>query len=196
MLDHSMLDHQTAAGTPDLPGHQTGSAVKAVLVYEDSGTGLRAKHCLDNLPDRVDGEAEVARRLYRQDLLDLTLIRDQAAREAASADIIILSFHGNSRLPMAVCLWLQSWLKQKEERPYALGVLLDPLPGNMAAAHPMIAYVQNLIRGTSVDLFHGFCHTPETGLEFLRPELLPPLPIVAEGKRHDLGRHKHWGINE
>jgi hypothetical protein len=59
--------------------------------------------------------------------LRTTQLRAIAAREAASADLVIISVHHAEALPDEVKSWIDLWLKQKSSRPAVLSALFDPL---------------------------------------------------------------------
>ena len=100
--------------------------VKALILYEDLETGLRAKDSLDRLSRQLERDESLSTELYRLDLLREPLGREMVAIEAAARDIAILSLHGKDGLPHVVYDWMERWLKHKEARPYALAILLDP----------------------------------------------------------------------
>ena len=80
--------------------------LNVLLLYEDFGTALRTTHSLDLLPVSFITESGMHTNLGRLDLLAEPLLRDQAAREAAAADLIILSLHGHDGLPANAVEWL------------------------------------------------------------------------------------------
>lgn len=126
-----------------------------LLLYEDLGTALRAKHSLDLLPGQLGGEAGFYTRLWRLDLLGMPLLAEQAAIEAAAADVIVLSLHGRNELRAEVCHWLGRWLDHKEDRPYALAALLDPEPAQLGSDNPVVAYLKRVAEAAHADLFFG-----------------------------------------
>ena len=135
-------------------------ALEVLLVYEDFATALRAKHSLDLLPVPFITEAGLNTKLWRFDLLGEPLFRERAALEAAAADLIIMSLHGRDQLRADAREWLNRWLDQKENRPYALAVLLDPEPANPVPDHPLLAYMKGIAAAAAADLFCSFCQTP------------------------------------
>lgn len=76
---------------PDERDAPVKPVLDVLLLYEDLGTALRAKHSLDLLPVPFITEAGLSTKLWRLDLLSQPLLREQAALEAAAADLIILS---------------------------------------------------------------------------------------------------------
>jgi hypothetical protein len=131
-----------------------------LLLYEDLGTALRAKHSLDLLPAPFITEAGFCTKLWRLDLLGEPLLAEQAAIEAAAADMIILSLHGRNELRAEARDWLSRWLDHKEDRPYALAALLDPEPAHPGSDNPVVAYLKRVAEAAHADLFCGFCHAP------------------------------------
>jgi hypothetical protein len=57
--------------------------------------------------------------------LTVASLRELAAAEAATADIIIIGLHEGRGLPAAVSAWMKAWLGLRRERPGALVALLD-----------------------------------------------------------------------
>jgi hypothetical protein len=64
------------------------------------------------------------------------------------------------RLPANAREWLNCWLDYKENRPYALAVLLDPGSANAGPDHPVVAHVKQIAAAAAADLFYSFCQTP------------------------------------
>jgi hypothetical protein len=148
---------QLGFDTSDAPVKQV---LDVLLLYEDFGTALRATHSLDLLPVSFITERGMHTNLWRLDLLGEPLLREQAAREAAAADLIILSLHGHDRLQADALEWLNCWLDYKESRAYALAVLLDPGTANAGPNHPVVAHLKQIAAAAAADLFYSFCQTP------------------------------------
>jgi hypothetical protein len=54
-------------------------------------------------------------------------LRAIAAKEAASADLVIISVHHAEALPEEIKSWIELWLKQRSSRSAVLLALFDPL---------------------------------------------------------------------
>ena len=102
---------------------------------------------------------------WRLDLLRSESHRERVAFETVRAHVIILSLHGNEALPIEVEEWWSSWLKQKENRPYALGIFLDPSAITPARPNPVIAYMRQIAALGDADLFCSFSESSGTGVE-------------------------------
>jgi hypothetical protein len=146
-------------------------ALEVLILYEDLGTALRAKRSLDLIPAKWDASAGVNTKLWRRDLLRDALLREQAAIEAAGADVILLSLHGQGGLPAEVSEWTRRWLHYKEDRPYALGVLLDPEVARETGGAPVVTSVQQVANAASADLFYGYSEVPAAELEAALAEI-------------------------
>jgi hypothetical protein len=169
-------------------GPEGGEApIKAVLdvllLYEDLGTALRAKQSLDLLPVQLNDQAGGAMWIWRLDLLGQPLLAEQAAIEAAAADVIILSLHGRNELRAEARNWLNRWLDHKEDRPYALAALLDPEPVRPGSDNPVVAYLKRFAEAAHADLFCGFCPAPAPAPGSSAGEVTEPSPRCGGGAR-------------
>jgi hypothetical protein len=177
----------------------TPSSLDVLILYEDYGTGLRAKHSLDFLPAQLPAHAKWSTKLWRSELLSDPVLSEQAAMEAAAADVIILSVHGQSALPEEVRAWLNRWLNQKARRPYALGVLLDAGDVSQGSENPVVAYLQQVALVAGVDLFYGFSEAPLRELDPAMAEINERAhysSAVIEDMLKRAQPHQRWGINE
>jgi hypothetical protein len=138
-------------------------------------------------------------KLWRRDLLRAEWLREQAAKEAAAADVIIVSMHGEEKdLPGEVTDWLTRWMGHKTDRPCALGVLLDGSAAQRPAS-PITRYLQGVAQAAGADLLWGFCETTGSGRDTRKETALRALNEGLPTNRRDSrgeDRFAHWGINE
>lgn len=87
----------------------TPPTLNVVIVYEDFETGTHAKKTYDFLVDNVRPECQFTNQMWKFDVLSIPKLREIAVRDAATADIIIISGHGGE-LPAHVKSWVESWL--------------------------------------------------------------------------------------
>ena len=177
----------------------TAPLLEVLILYEDFGTGLRAKRSLDLLPPQFPANPKLSTRLWRIELLADPLLCEQAALEAAAADVILLSVHGQSALPTGAQAWLNCWLGHKERRPYALGVLLDAGKVSQGSQNPVIGYMQQMAAKARVDLFYGFSDAPLSELDSALAEINERAhhsSTVLEDMLKRADPHRWWGINE
>ncbi len=96
-------------------------------VHEDSATGSRAEEFCQTLSKCLSRNCQFTKEMWLLTELRTAPLRSIAAREAASADLVIVSVHHSETLPNEVKGWIDLWLKQKRRRPAVLLALFDPL---------------------------------------------------------------------
>jgi hypothetical protein len=96
-------------------------------VHEDSTTGARADEFCQTLVQSLGRNCEFAKELWLLTELRTAQLRAIAAKEAALADLVIISVHHAETLPSEVKSWIDLWLKQKGSRSAVLLALFDPL---------------------------------------------------------------------
>jgi hypothetical protein len=96
-------------------------------VHEDSATGARADEFCRTLSQCLGRNCELTKELWLLTELRTAPLRTIAAREAALADLVIISVHHGEKLPNEVKSWIDLWLKQKGRRSSVLLALFDPL---------------------------------------------------------------------
>lgn len=147
-----------------VPSDQERPELQVMILYEDVRTGARANSLLDRISQRTGVRNGFARNLWVASILQKPLLREQAAVEAASADIVLLSVSGTRDFIAPLQDWLMRWQDHKEGRPYAFGVLLDPDEKDPGVSHRILASVKATASATGVDFF---CSNPEeTAHEF------------------------------
>lgn len=96
------------------------------VVHEDSATGARADEFCQTLIRCLGRNCEFTREMWLLTELRTAQLRAIAAREAASADLVIISIHHTEALPDEVKSWIDLWLKQRSSRAAVLLALFDP----------------------------------------------------------------------
>ncbi len=78
----------------------------------------------------VEGNLNEQGQLFYQwwnfEVLTIASLREMAAEEAATADMILLDLQGGRELPQEVIEWLNRWLALRNDRPGVLAALLNP----------------------------------------------------------------------
>jgi hypothetical protein len=172
-----------------------GAKMGVSIIYEDFATGIRAKEWLDRLRRQMDQDIEFEVELWRFDLLPASSFREDAATDAAAADMIILSAHRSDDLPASVRAWMNRWLSLKDDRSTAFVLLLDESGRNS----PLLADLQSVAQKAGLALFYQFCGTRrfDAGLNIDRlTERAERSSVVLE----EILRQSHlpvrWGIND
>jgi hypothetical protein len=109
------------------PLWQKAKRFAVLAVHEDSGTGARAEEFCQTLATYLGRTAAISKEMWLLTELRTSPLRAIAAREAAAADLVIVSLHHAETTPDEVKSWLDLCLKQRGNRPAVLLALFDPL---------------------------------------------------------------------
>jgi hypothetical protein len=88
-------------------------------------------------------------------LLGSSSLGEQAAAEAASADVVIMSVSGDSDFSPSTHSWMNRWLGRKGDRPVMFGVLVDPKHAEKGAENPSIASARKFAGLAGADFIWG-----------------------------------------
>lgn len=109
------------------PLWQKSKRIAVSAVHEDSATGARADEFCQSLLRSLGRNCEFTKEMWLLTELRTDSLRAIAAKEAAAADLIIISVHHAEALPDEVTRWIDLWLKQRSSREAVLLALFDPL---------------------------------------------------------------------
>jgi hypothetical protein len=115
-------------------------AFKVVIAYEDLSTGRQAKEACNFVAENLSHKWQVTSQMWKFELLANRELREMAAEDAAMADLIIVSCHGERELPAGVGAWIELWAGQKGGA-VALVAVLDGAPGQAERAEHTQAYL-------------------------------------------------------
>src|SRR6516164_5216622 len=97
-------------------------ALNVVIAYEDLETGKRAMKTYDYLVEHLGDQCLFANQMWKFDVLAVAKLKEIAARDAAGADIIIVSAHEGNELPREVKSWVELWLGYKTRASALVGL--------------------------------------------------------------------------
>ena len=170
-----------------------------VIAYEDFETGKNAKRTYDYLVAQLGHDCQFSSQMWKFDVLNIPKLREMAAREAVTADIVIISCHGENPLPAEVKAWMELWLGEAQH-PVALVALFDSPPGFTVEAMALRNYLADVARRGQMEFFAQ----PEDWPKM--PPLMPlPHPahlpqenraVALAGMIHHETAFPRWGINE
>ncbi len=181
-------------------GTESCPAFNVVIAYEDFETGKQAKKTYDYLVEHLGDECAFTNGMWKFDVLAVPKLREMAAKDAAGADIIILSMHGTNDLPRDVKSWIELWLTEKGN-----AIALVGLFGNVndARENPTRAYLAEVARRGRMEFFCQPGVWPGEGNEGslwngnyrgINSKAFSLLTGVVQQERPSgIG---HWGINE
>jgi len=140
--------------------------LRAVLIYENFATGVRARGFCERLVRASDNTLE--EQMWSFDVLGIREARNAAASAARKADLVIVSVLGHTDLPSTIRAWLDMWLWLLDRQNPALVALFDSSnPPNIGSIR---AYLSNVARSA--------------GIEFFTYEITPPVYPQSVGSRY------------
>jgi hypothetical protein len=113
-------------------------------VHEDSTTGARVEEFCQTLLRSLRQTPAIDKEMWLLMELRTSPMRAVAAREAAAADLVIVSVHHAETLPDEITSWIELWLKQRSSRPAVLLALFDPL--YLGTSSSIQAYLREVAR--------------------------------------------------
>lgn len=171
---------------------------RAVLVYEDLSTGLRAKQDFDQLVDRFDTNSGTDLKMWKIDLLRDERVREQAAHDAADFGIIFVSPNGQSELSEEFREWLNRVLDLRGDRSTAIVVLLNPTARNSMGASRILEDIWEKCGQANAEVFPhlGEKLALESGLkvEEIRNRV-DSSSSVLEGILHQTDSYRRFSVN-
>jgi hypothetical protein len=118
--------------------------------YEDAPTGARVHEFLQSFSRSLGQNCTVSKELWLFNELCMPQLRAIAAKEAALADLVILSVHPAESLPSQVKDWIEQWLQSKGRRCAVLLALFDaPHHGDSTS---MQTYLKAVAERAQIDL--------------------------------------------
>lgn len=165
-----------------------------VMVYEDTETGQRAMVAFQCLTDHLCDDFLVSNNLWNLDLLRSPKVREAAAHEAAEADMIIVSLHGNHDLPDVLKAWIRKWLAQRKGREGALVALLDSAAPTLPTASRSINYLKEIAARAQIDFFSHSIENSSAYRAMTMPTVEPrEIPLMPQTHaRHSVEAIPAW----
>jgi hypothetical protein len=179
---------------PPLSSPELGTNFNVVIAYEDFGTGKHAKTTCDLLTENLGPDCHVNTQMWKFDVLALPKLREMAAKDAAAADIIIISCRGDSDLSAPLKAWIESWLTDKRSA-LALVALFDRPEDHVFQSRAVRDYLAGVAKRGNLAFF---AQPEEASAQFqggdIRRENRTESALAGAVYRdHSLPR---WGINE
>jgi hypothetical protein len=170
-----------------------------VIAYEDFETGKQAKRTYDFLVDNLGHDCQFTSQMWKFDILSIPKLRQIALKDAAAADIVIISCHGDE-LPEHVKAWIEAWLADGI-RPLALVALVDR-PAEDFAPHIAREYLADVARRGGMEFFAQRDPRPNlvrieepSGFRIVGNQKGKTLSSLAGMLEQDSDSPR-WGINE
>ena len=167
---------------------EVNPALNVVIAYEDLETGKRAMKTYDYLVEHLGDQCLFANQMWKFDVLAVPKLKDIAARDAAAADIIIVSAHEGNELSDEVKGWIDQWLKYKTRASALVGLF-----GAESVDSPVRDYLASIAKRAKIEFFCQPGLWP--GRTNKGDSMDQTLSVLASVMQED---HEvlHWGINE
>ena len=88
--------------------------MKALIIYDDFASAVRASTALRQAAHRAKVRANWNLRPWRADILRFTTAADEALNDAVDADVIMLAGRRVYALPPWLRQWLESWASRRK----------------------------------------------------------------------------------
>jgi hypothetical protein len=122
-----------------------------LIMYEDFGTGKRAKKGLDYVAKELGNDFEFSYSMWRLDILQDPKLNVLAAPALAEADLLIISLHGEGHIPAKIRVLIDTWLAEKAYRDRTLVALFESKTSAIRSS--VYACLANLARQHGLDFF-------------------------------------------
>ena len=181
-------------------GHEleTRPAFNIVIVYEDFAAGKHAKETYDYLVHQLGCDYDFNSQMWKFDVLGNTKMREMAVKDAAAADLIIISTHGIGDLPVEVKSWIDHWVAEKGHA-MALVTLVDRPVGEGSENGSIRSYLQSVARKAKMDFFAQPDDWPDRdddfSLEQIAERAQKTSTVMADLIHHNAPTAR-WGIND
>jgi hypothetical protein len=186
----------TPAGSSEV---ESNPIFNVLIAYEDFETGKHAKETYDFLHEHLRRECTLTNQMWKFDVLSIPKLREIAVRDASTADIIIISSHGEA-LPDHVRKWIESWL-MGGTHALALVALFERTNDSMATPFSIRSYLVDVARRGGMEFFAQPDEWP--GHNRLDGSISLPTAVLNERTLSTLAGAVHrefpmprWGINE
>lgn len=175
------------------------SAMKALIIYDDFASAMRANLALQHLARNADLAVQWNVSPWQIDMLKFSLTAEEALAEALDAHLIAIASRSAKSSTFWFQGWLEHWAKCHQIDGAALALFRVGHPEGLAAS--AISEFSNIARRHGLSLILDDGRSGKGQHNFIehsldRQKLLaskPVMPIVDEQVHHS---HSCWGINE
>jgi len=170
-----------------------------LIAYQNLETGKHAKNTYDFLVKNLGADCHFTNEMWKFEVLGIPHLQEMAAKDAAKADIIIISCDG-AQLPHEVSAWIERWLSQPHHA-FALVAMFNSPAEQGQVRNEVRSYLAGVAKRGNMEFFAQPDASPpvtnaaeifrfqrQTGLE-------EHLPTLAAYDRSDKISPR-WGINE
>jgi hypothetical protein len=187
----------------------TPDKLRIVILYSDRNNGHEAMRACDRAVKGFQDEDCFEIRLWRLDLLDNPNIRDEANRDVAAADMVVVSVGDVCACLESFQRWAQQWPAAQRGTRRALVSFRSGANGGSKSASRTENFLQDLAQRKGMDFLCN--HSPSDSSPGALPaqgnaaRQEPPVPKPMPESRAEFARasveqtnptFRRWGINE
>src|ERR1700730_16057878 len=99
------MQHMLSCPPLGAAGVDSQPVFNVVIAYEDFATGKQAKKTYDLLTENLGHDCQFNNQMWKFDVLGIPKLREMAAKDAVTADVIIISCRGGGHLPNPIKNW-------------------------------------------------------------------------------------------
>ena len=173
--------------------------LSVLLAFDGDVAYIKARQFFAYLLEMFGDELPLESSWWSFEQLRQDPFAENAARAAATADIIGFVSAASGDLPFAVKAWIERWLAKKEDRDAALVALAGRENGAAQTTSPMQHYLEHIAKEVGLSFFPGTFVLPQENPRFTRETIR----VRAETTTPLLERivsyvppPPRWGINE
>ncbi len=145
---------------------ERGAPFKAVLLYEDVATGVRAKRVLDFIVGQLGPVFTFDTALWNVSEVEIGTLSSVAADQAAAAEVVVVSMRDGGGLTSFLRIWINRWIMRRRGEHSAMIVLFEsPGPDTDFARR----HLRNAARRARMEFF---TQTGDITEEDIHPEIL------------------------
>ena len=119
---------------PNVAPYEAGKDLNVLIACENAALVGQTYSVLELLEENLAKDGRVLYSWWNFEVLDSTSLRELAATDAATADIILFGIRASQALPTPVADWVQRWLNLRHHRPGAVVVAVK-----RSLQHPAVA---------------------------------------------------------
>jgi hypothetical protein len=145
--------------------------LELLVAYEDIPACERVKCAVDRVLSQSNVNASGRFNLYKLNELGNPEIRELAAKQAAQADILVLSMHGKNQIGPVAGDSLKQWVGLKRCKPCAAVISLDPEDKEQAGSYAWLTELCSTAAGSGMTVMMQFAGPPGFDTEFAIAEI-------------------------
>src|SRR5690242_6346483 len=124
------------------------SALNVVIAYEDLETGKRAMKTYEFMVEQLGAQCLFSNQMWKFDVLTVPKLREIAAKDAAAAELILISAHEGKPLPKEVKAWIDLWLSYNTQASALVGLF-----GAESVESPVRNYLEDVAKRAGIEFF-------------------------------------------